>query len=317
MAKKVVRLYTVRDDVMLDGADRFNGQYTADKTDFETFNTVMFPITFSATFLAQIDAARACLKDDVVIDEQVEETVEVGAKLKECGDYFQAMKPVIESVFPNKHAIWNQFGFNDYEKSRKSQGKMIQFMEMLYNVSDKYKTELIAGGFTQIKIDKIQTLGNELRQEQLDQELAKKSRPVKTQERINLMNIVWKTMQTINRATKGIYIGNYAKLNEYELPGRSQAGEQPISGNVEDGGTVNILEMDFTEDTEIRITNTGNVPLSFCIAPDATSHEDKLTVDAGLTETVTANVLGDISNKFLNVYNGGGETGSYEVLVMI
>ncbi|MBI5402582.1 MAG: hypothetical protein HY959_04225 [Ignavibacteriae bacterium] len=317
MAKKSVRLYTVRDDVMLDGADRFNAQYTSDKADFEGFNIVMFPLTFGATFEAQIDAARACLRDMVVLDEQAEETAELGTKMKECCDYFQAMKPVIESVFPNKPAIWNQFGFNDYEKARKSQGKMIQFMEMLFEVSDKYKVELIAGGFTQVKIDKIETLAGELRQEQIDQEVAKKERPVKTQERIKLMNIVWATMQTINKASKAVYQGNYAKLAEYELPSNSQGGTVPFTGTVDPSQVVNIIEMEFTEDTELRIKNTGTYSLLFGLAPDIASHTDTLKVDPGITMTVTANVLGDINNKFLNVFNPAEVQGSYEVLVMI
>jgi hypothetical protein len=317
MAKKSVRFYTVRDDVMLDGADRFNAQYTSDKASFEGFNTVMFPVTFSATFEAQIDAARACLRDMVVLDEQAEETAELGTKMKECCDYFQAMKPVIESVFPNKPAIWNQFGFNDYEKARRSQGKMIQFMEMLYEVSDKYKAELIAGGFTQIKIDKIQTLANELRQEQIGQEVAKKERPVKTQERIKLMNAVWTTMQTINKASKAVYQGDFAKLNEYELPRNSQGGTVPFIGTVDPNQVVNIIEMEFTEDTEIKIQNTGTKSLMFGLAPDISTHEDKLRVDSGVTMEITANALGSVKNKFLNVFNPEGVQGSYEVLVLI
>jgi len=317
MAKKEVRLYTVRDDVMLDGADRFNAQYTGDKSNFEGFNIVMFPLTFGATFESQIDAARTTLKDMVVLDEQVEETTELGAKMKECCDYFQAMKPVIESVFPNKPAIWNQFGFNDYEKARKSQGKMIQFMEMLFEVSEKYNAELIAGGFTQVKIDKIETLAGELRQEQIDQEVAKKERPVKTQERIKRMNTVWSTMQTINKASKAVFQGNYAKLAEYELPKNSQGGTVPFTGTVDPSKIVNILEMEFTEDTEVKIKNTGLVSLYFGLAPDITTHEDKLKVDPEITMSITANVLGNVNNKFLNVYNSGDVQGSYEVLVVI
>jgi len=317
MAKKLIRFFTVKDDVMLDGADTFNAQYTLDKTEFETYNLIMFPVTFGATFQAQIDAARAYLIDDVVIDEQAQETADVEIKMKECCDNFQAMKPVVETVFPGKPAIWNQFGFNDYEKARKSQGKMIQFMEMLFETSEKYKTQLIAGGFTQIKIDKIETLKNELKAEEIVQELAKKERPVKTQERIILMNTVWATMQIINKASKAVFQGNYAKLAEYELPSRSQAGVTPIKGDVNPNQEVNILNMDFTADTEVKIKNTGAGSLLFGLAADALRHEDKLKVVAGSTQTVNAAVLGDISFKFLNVFNAESITGSYEVSIVM
>ena len=317
MAMKLIRFYTVKDNVMLDGADTFNAQYTLDKTEFEGYNIIMFPVTFGATFQAQIDAARACLIDDVVVDEQVQETADVGIKLKECCDNFQAMKPVVETVFPGKPAIWNQFGFNDYEKARKSQGKMIQFMEMLFETSTQYKTQLIAGGFTQVKIDKIETLKNELKAEQISQELAKKERPVKTQERIILMNTVWATMQIINKASKAVFQGNFAKLAEYELPRNSTAGVTPVKGDVNPNQEVNILNMDFTADTEVKIKNTGAGALLFGLALDATKHEDKLKVVAGSTQTVNAAVLGDISFKFLNVFNAESITGSYEVSIVM
>ena len=142
MADKVVRLYTVRDDVMLDASDTFQVLFTADELDFQGYNIVMFPITFKTDFLTEIDAARAVAKDMVVVDEQVEETEEVKGKHKECAAYFQDMKPVIEATFPNNKAVWNQFGYNDYKGASRYQGRMIQFMEMLHMTAEKYKESL-------------------------------------------------------------------------------------------------------------------------------------------------------------------------------
>lgn len=317
MAKKVVRYFTVRDDVMLDAADRFHSQYTTDEADFAAWNAVMFPPAFNTDFKAKIDAARAYIRDYVVVDEQVEETVELGTKLKECGNYYQAMKPVIESTFPNKPAVWNQFGFNDYEKARRSQGKMILFMEMLYETSEKYKTELIANGFTQPKIDAIETLKEELRTEQIEQETAKKQRPVKTQERINLMNAVWVEMQNINKASKAVYQGNYAKLNEYELPAGSGGAEVPITGTVAAHSVVNILDMEFTEETVLRIKNTGTTELFFGLGSLPDEQVNNVPMAPDEERDVNAIELGNIEFTFLNVFNDTDDEGSYSVLVLV
>ena len=201
MIYKVVRLYTVRDTVMLDSSDVFYTLYSSDETDFQGYNLVLFPVNFKTDFLAEIDAARLVKKDMVVVDEQVDENAEVIGKHKECCDYFQGMKQVIEETFPNKPAVWNQLGYNDYQAAYHSQGRMIQFMEMLYLTSDTYKVELIAKGFTQPKIDMILQLKNEIRQEQVEQETAKKERPVKTQETILILNKPWLSMRKINRAS--------------------------------------------------------------------------------------------------------------------
>jgi len=317
MATKAVRIFTVRDDVMLDAADRFHAQYLLDEADFSGWNAVMFPAAFKTDFNAKIDAARAYVRDNVVVDEQVEETKELDVKLKECRNYFQAMKPVIESTFPNKPAVWNQFGFNDYRDASKSQGKMILFMEMLYETSEKYKTELIANGFTQLKIDAIETLKEELRAEQIEQEVAKKQRPVKTQERITLMNAVWEDMLKINRASKAVYQGNYAKLNEYELPAGSGGAVVPITGTVAAHSVVNILDMEFTEETVLRIKNTGMVQLSFGLASTPDEQVSNIILEPDEEREVSSSELGNIDFTYLNVFNDTDDEGSYSVLVLV
>ena len=99
MIYKVVRLYTVRDTVMLDTSDVFYNLYSSDETDFQNYNLVLFPVTFKTDFLAEIDAARLVKKDMVVIDEQVDETLEVIGKHRECCDYFQGMKAGYQGSF--------------------------------------------------------------------------------------------------------------------------------------------------------------------------------------------------------------------------
>ena len=318
MIYKVVRLYSVPDNVMLDTSDVFYTLYSSDETDFQGYNIVLFPLTFKTDFLAEIDAARLVKKDMVVLDEQVEETDEVKGKHLECGDYFQGMKQVIEEAFPNKPAIWNQFGYNDYEGARRSQGRMIQFMEMLYLTSDTYKVELIAKGFTQPKIDMILQLKDELRQEQIEQETAKKERPVKTQERILILNKPWLSIRKIHRATKVIYKDNYAKLNEYELPKNSQANEEPAEGPVGAGLTAHVLAMNFEPDTQLLIESTGTTNLMFCITTDeVTACATGVQVNAGTSNTVSASDLGDPSNMYLNVTNLDPATaGSYRVTIV-
>lgn len=318
MAEKVIRLYTVRDDVMLDAADTFHALYTVDESDFQSYNIVMFPITFKTDFLTEINDARAVEKDMVVIDEQVEETEEVKGKHKECAAYFQDMKPVIEATFPNNKAVWNQFGYNDYQAAVHSQGRMIQFMEMLHLTTEKYKIELIAQGFTQPQIDMISQLKDELRQEQVEQEAAKKERPVKTQERILILNKPWISMQKINAASKAVYRDNYAKLNEYELPRHSEAHETPAEGPVGGGLTAHVLSMNFEPDTQLKLESTGTTDLMYCITTDeVTSCPAGVQVNAGESVTVSASDLGDPANMYLNVTNLSPDTeGSYSVTIV-
>jgi hypothetical protein len=156
-----------------------------------------------------------------------------------------------------------------------------------------------------------------MRTEQIEQEVAKKQRPVKTQERVNLMNAVWLDMQKINKASKAVYQGNYAKLNEYELPAGSGGAEVPITGNVGGHSVVNILDMEFTEESELRIKNTGTVQLYFGLASTPEEEVSNMIFEPDEEKDVLASELGNIEFNYLNVFNEKDDEGSYSVLVLV
>ena len=253
MAKKEVRKYNCTDSVMLDAGDTLRALYVEDEAAFQDYNIVMFPLTFKDDFLAKITAARNVVKDMVVVDEQEEETEEVTAKMKECMAYFQKMKPTIMFAFPGKPAVWDQFGFDDYKFADRSQGRMVQFMEMLVKTTDKYKTTLLAAGFTQAKIDEGTDLAADIRQEQLEQEVAKKDRPYETQERIIILNTCWDAMVFVTSAAKAVFYDNYAKLHQYTLPEGGSDEQHTFTGTVAPGGTENAVERTFNAADEVEL----------------------------------------------------------------
>ena len=218
MEKQIRRKYKISDDKMLSLADTFQTMYEEDKTDFEAFNVVMFPAGFGAAFLAAIDTARNYSNDTVVMYTHADKTMEFNSKHKECCNFFKAMKPTIINVFPDNEMIWNQFGFNEYKTVLRSKWKMITFMDVLFETATTYSAELIAGGFTAVKIAEIQTLHNELNEAQLTKEGKIKERPVSTHERISLYNKVWEIMRKNKKASKAVYRNNYAMMKKYALP---------------------------------------------------------------------------------------------------
>ena len=319
MAIKIVRLYNCPDSVMLVSADTLYVLYVEDESEFFAYNPVMFPPGFKTIFQTHITAARDVIKDVVVVDEQQEETFEVTAKMKECFSYFQKMKPTIMFTFPNKPAVWNQFGFNDYDFARRSQGRMVQFMDMLHKTSVKYSVELIAKGWTQLKIDECETLAGQLNVENTEQEQAKKNRPVETQERIVILNTCWEDMVFVTNAAKAVFYDDYAKLHQYTLPSGGGDEQHTFDVDVITGATVNILQQIFTANDEITLENTGTGDLDFGLMKlvgDVVNAGTGVNVAAGTTQTVTASQLGDVTqNHFLNVTNNSGVDGSCSVMI--
>lgn len=317
MAIKIIRKYKCPDPVMLDSGDTILVLYTEDEAEFFAYNAVMFPPAFKTIFQTHITSARDVVKDMVVVDEQQEETVEVSVKMKECLTYFQKMKPTIMFTFPDKPAIWNQFGFNDYGFASNSQGRMVQFMDMLHKTSVKYSAELIANGWTQVKIDQSDTLTNELNAENTEQEQAKKNRPVETQERIIILNTCWDDMVFVTNAAKAVFYNNFAKLHQYTLPEGGADEQHTFDVNVTTGSTANFVQRIFSANDEITIDNTGTGDLDLglvLLVGDVVVAG--FTVAAGTTVTVTASQLGDVTqNHFLNVTNNSGVDGSCSVTI--
>ena len=94
---------------------------------------------------------------------------------------------------------------------------MVQFMETLYGVATKYKTELIAQHYTQTAIDEIATLANQLRNSNQKQQLKKIERPTETRKRIDAFNTFYGFGQKVSEVAKEIYRNNPVLRNEFRL----------------------------------------------------------------------------------------------------
>ncbi|HMK05989.1 MAG TPA: hypothetical protein VK476_00580, partial [Flavobacterium sp.] len=69
----------------------------------------------------------------------------------------------------------------------------------------------------------------------------------------------------------------------------------------------NIMEHSFGEDDSVTLINDGKAALQFYLASTATTTAPTvmpLILFPNTQQTLTVNVLGDLNNKFLNVYNG-------------
>ncbi len=216
-ADEKVRIYTGSDADMIQASRVMHGLFVEDKTAFTNFDGG-FSDPFAANWVQKIEVIKDVVQDSLYLSGQIELSKNVELKMNECKDFFQMMKYFIEKAFPNRKEIWAQFGFNDYEKARVSETKMIQFLGVLHKTSIEFSAELIAAGFSQEKIDKIASLQSELINADYEQELSKKKRPAVTQERIEKLNESFQLMQKVSKAGKIIFANNRAKFDQYLMP---------------------------------------------------------------------------------------------------
>ena len=137
--------------------------------------------------------------------------------LKKCREKYLDVKYFAGKAFPDNKEALREFGEGQYSKVRNSHLRMVQFMETLHGVANKYKTQLIAQNYTQAAIDEIATLANELRTKNGEQQLQKKERPTETRKRIEALNLLYSFGPRVHEAAQVIYRNNSVLRDEFRL----------------------------------------------------------------------------------------------------
>lgn len=322
---KIFRLYSTFDAQMFEYSRVVHGFLVADLADFTAFDAD-FDVAWAAAYLTAIENAESFSSDNQLIDVQAQLTLDVEAKMKECRDFFQGMKFFIEKAFPNRPGTWNEFGYNDYQRSRQVQSRMIQFMLELFETATKYTTQLTAVNFDAAKITQIQTLAQELQTLNTQQETAKGGRSSASNERVILLNQVWELTQTVRKAAKVIYMSNWGKWQLYNIPwggdGQPPVESEEIVGTVNYGNTVNIAVPSLSASTVLTLTNTGPTSLRFCGSEVAGMDcgADGVILAAGDSNAISLQNIAPIGSNpsFLNVSHTvdapGSPDGEYSVI---
>jgi hypothetical protein len=250
MADAIKRNFNIADPDAIQDARVKHASFLEDKDDFVDFDAD-FDDPFAADFLEDIDAAENTDDDETVIDQQTQLT-NVADEMELSRNKYQDSKPFIIKAFVDTETQ-NEFGFNDYKKAQDSHTFFTDFMLKFHRIATKYKIELIAKNYSQLKIDEILTRHDALRDANVAQDLFIKTRPQKTKDRIVKMNKAWSGEQLICAAGKRIYKDDYAKYQRYLLPPGEETPEAlSIKGKVTNsaGGAVE-------EDVNIQIEAQG------------------------------------------------------------
>jgi hypothetical protein len=211
------RLFKMPEAHLLQHAEMVASMYPTDVVDFSAFDST-FTIDYAATIKNSINAVTALKSDQVVIDQMAEHTQHVLDAMGTCNSDYKTVAYFVRKAFKNNKAVQNQFGFNDIEKARSSQPKMILFMEEHAGTAAEHKVDLIAQGCNALLIDKLIVDAQNLKEANTKQEKFKKERGVITQDRVNLLNKVYLLVKPLSEIAQIIYNDDAARLAKYSLP---------------------------------------------------------------------------------------------------
>ncbi len=296
MAKKTTLLYSITDPEMYQESKTRRNSFIVDKPAFVLFDPD-FADPFSADWLTAIQAAEAMPSNETLDDQSIQLTEDVEKEMEKCRKKFQDSKYFIEKTFPDRPSRWDEFGYDNYEQARKVQLRMIQFMKTFYSTAMKFKVDLIANGYTQVRIDEIKTIGDGLDVKNQAQEDFMIALNDQTKSRYDANNKAWEIMVRVCTAGKRIFIDNYARYQHYLLPpGEENPQVLSISGTVTDSANGNPLEGVLVNIASLGIDATTDISgkYNFGGLPDGI-YALEFSVASYVTKTVNATVAGGVA----------------------
>lgn len=311
MAKAIQkrREYVKSDDLMLEQAQTMRNLFEGDKADF-TALYIPLEDPFSANFQTAIDTAQ----DLPTADEEALElkvlTEDVLAAMENCRVQFMLLASYVKLLFPNSIAKQDLFGLKKYDKVRSSQTKMYDLMQLAYRKANSldYKADLIALGFVQTEIDKLETYGEALYDANEAQEDLKQQIRLRTEQRVTAYNAVWEYMKKISAASKQVYADNYTKQQMYLLYPEGEGGRP---------GKIQGLEYDLPTHTASWLLNMASDTYQLEYKYDDEVSEWETAYDGTATEAVHDPGEGDWLYRVRGVNDKGPGEWSDELSVSI
>lgn len=249
-AKEIIRLYHMEDELMLTRAQTKHDLLEDDLGDF----TPKFPeITepWLISFQTDIATARNFQSDTEVVNTIKVLTEDVESSMDEGASALNAVDVYARLAFPTSPAKQRVFGQDGWVKARSDQQKMSKALKLAHSFAnaEPYKTALLAKGLTQAQIDALLTIAENIDLKDALQEKAKAGRPVTTEERIKVLNIVWSKKQMLSLASELVYIDDAAKRAQYLLYPKASGASTTVIVHVTKGGVVQV--------GQVLLTNTG------------------------------------------------------------
>lgn len=205
-------------DDVLSQAYLFHSGLVRDLASFTSFSPI-FTATYASDFLDLIEDAGEIPTNEEDLNNQVILSNEVESKMEEARVLYRKLMSYVHVKWGNNDSILRAFGNNLYEKARKSVQSMVNLLELANRAAEspKYKADLIAVGFTQLDIDRLLSLSEELNDAYNDQQEFIQLSSDRTEQRVIAFNKVWDVMVQINYASKQVFVDSPALIEYYLL----------------------------------------------------------------------------------------------------
>ena len=313
----IFRNFSGSDAFMLNEARVNQSLLQQDLPAFTAFDATL-NAAWSAAYLADIVAAETIIADTAVIDQQVQTGENVDAIIVAARNKYSEIKYYVQKAPEFSVGMQGEFGLNDYDTVRRSKVRMAQFLDEMHDAATKYKVQLIARGYTQAKIDQIQTLRQSLLAAMTAKGTFTKGRPKLTEDRINLLNKVYDKMTQVNTAAQLVYLTDAAKRAQfvYEPTGDTEDYSE-YTGAVPAGAEQTVATVPYEPTRELTFRNTGVAPLQFFLTNGSGASGEVISIGGGAEVVRTMEQMLVDGNAIVVKNMDGTQAGAYLVEVEV
>jgi len=216
--EEVHRIFNKPDEEVLQQSDLKLAAFVENKTVFvERFPQLADP--FATEWGAATTTARSIAPDYASLANQASETDALKALINSGANLYQTLLLYVKLAFPNDATVLRLFGQQQYEAARNSQLKLPILLRMAFEEASKteHKAALIAKGMKETDIASLETLADDIVNQEIAQEIATKKRTKDLDQRIKAMNLVWEKMSLVCQCAKLVFQNDATRYNLFLL----------------------------------------------------------------------------------------------------
>ncbi len=205
MKKRVNRKFVGSDALMLESSEMLLELFKKHIDSFMDFDTMLNP-AFAIAWAQAINDARGTQTDNTVVGGQINQTHKVKQAMQHAVDATLGIFFFAEKAFEGNAERMASFGKGKgLAHARKSQPRMVEFMNALAKNVARHSARLAAAGATPQIIGAVATTRSELNAINQVQNNNIKNRPIITAERIEALNRAYGFGRTVCKAAKRVF----------------------------------------------------------------------------------------------------------------
>jgi hypothetical protein len=211
-----------------------SGEITATTLPEDIASFTAFDSTLTSSLPDQIRTAISRTKtvhpDDIVVQEQADLTNAMKEEQSSCTIAFQSIAYFVRKAYPNSTAMQKLFGLSEYKNAVNNKNKFIRFMEELSITTEEHRADLIRCGCNTALIDSLPVRAKSLLEADRAQEMFKRNRGQITQDRVVILNELYKLLQPVDEVAQIIFRNDTARMAKYLLPRQPKSPSDAPTG---------------------------------------------------------------------------------------